>query len=418
MRRRRSFRRGRIRRMRRKIVENGRILPSQGRGLLAIIPAAIKGGNLIKKICHVAEALEPRTLLAAVLVKDIDTTSLSSNPMGLFMFGAKGYFAANDGVHGIELWSTDGTAAGTQLVKDIYPGSRGSIPSFLGEFNGYMFISADAGSGGWIWRSDGTEAGRSLFRSVNASSQLIPYKSAAYFTVGNALWKTDGTVGGTVVVDSSGFHSYLTRAGDYLFYTNSNTAAGFELWRSDGTAAGSMMVKDINPGTSNGLPEYLREFNGLLYFRAASALGTELWKSDGTLDGTVMVRDISAGSASTFIDNPTVLGSLMIFRANQHLWRSDGSEGGTFELTSFNVLSDSTAQGPSFKTANGLGFFTGTSGGQYGLWRSDGTVDGTFMVHLVPSGYVVDQFSGLSDGLYFRISNNGVQEFWKSDGTV
>lgn len=35
-------------------------------------------------------------------------------------------FTADDGVGGVELWKTDGTDAGTVLVKDIRAGSAGS----------------------------------------------------------------------------------------------------------------------------------------------------------------------------------------------------------------------------------------------------------------------------------------------------
>ncbi|GBF00439.1 hyalin, partial [Microcystis aeruginosa NIES-298] len=41
------------------------------------------------------------------------------------------FFTANDGVNGYELWKSDGTAAGTVLVKDINPGGSWSFPENL-----------------------------------------------------------------------------------------------------------------------------------------------------------------------------------------------------------------------------------------------------------------------------------------------
>ena len=41
--------------------------------------------------------------------------------------GGISYFAASDGVHGRELWKSDGTAVGTVMVKDLIPGNYGFI---------------------------------------------------------------------------------------------------------------------------------------------------------------------------------------------------------------------------------------------------------------------------------------------------
>ena len=67
--------------------------------------------------------LERRLLLAA--------STDSSKPAGLIDVGGTVYFSADDGVHGPELWKSDGTAAGTVMVKDIVPGGVGSQPTSL-----------------------------------------------------------------------------------------------------------------------------------------------------------------------------------------------------------------------------------------------------------------------------------------------
>ena len=72
------------------------------------------------------------------------------------------YFFAQDHEHHRELWRSDGTAAGTVLVKDIHPGPEHSHPQGLTEASGTLFFWADDGIHGYeLWKSDGTARERS-----------------------------------------------------------------------------------------------------------------------------------------------------------------------------------------------------------------------------------------------------------------
>ena len=73
--------------------------------------------------------------------------------------GSLVYFTATDPVKGIELWKTDGTTAGTEMVKDINPGLASSNPSALCNVNGTLFFAATKGVNGIeVWKTDGTES--------------------------------------------------------------------------------------------------------------------------------------------------------------------------------------------------------------------------------------------------------------------
>src|SRR5439155_6458138 len=81
------------------------------------------------------------------------------------------FFSAYEATDGYELWQSDGTAAGTVMVKDINPGTYSSFPSNLTNVNGTLFFSANDGTvGEELWKSDGTAAGTVLVEDINSRS--------------------------------------------------------------------------------------------------------------------------------------------------------------------------------------------------------------------------------------------------------
>ena len=111
------------------------------------------------------------------MVKDIDPGSAGSIPQDLTKVNGTLYFTANDGAHGIELWKSDGTAAGTVMVKDIGHGSTDS-PTSLTNVNGTLYFAADDGvHGAELWKSDGTAAGTVMVEDIDPGNFLFNFGS-------------------------------------------------------------------------------------------------------------------------------------------------------------------------------------------------------------------------------------------------
>jgi len=196
-------------------------------------------------------------------VADIAPGAASSSPNGLAVFNAALYFAADDTVHGSELWTSNGTAKGTTLLADLVPGATGSYPSPIGTLNGRLLIQT-----------------------------FVEPTSTSYVS---QFWTTDGTTKGTTPVGTYTFPPviYPLINGNLVFFAGQD-AAGVEPWVSDGTAAGTHILKDINPnGSSN--PSWFESFLGATLFEVTDpALGEQLWRSDGTSSGTLLVSSIPA----------------------------------------------------------------------------------------------------------------------------
>ncbi|MEI9809545.1 MAG: ELWxxDGT repeat protein [Bacteroidota bacterium] len=109
----------------------------------------------------------------SVLLKEINqtTTGVNSSPTKGVWFGSNYYFAANDGSNGTELWKSDGTSAGTVLLKDINTGNTSSSPSNFTVVGATLFFTADNGThGSELWKTDGTATGTVLVKDIRAGS--------------------------------------------------------------------------------------------------------------------------------------------------------------------------------------------------------------------------------------------------------
>ena len=86
-----------------------------------------------------------------------------------------------------ELWKTDGTAAGTGMVKDIAEGEAGSSPrEMIAAGDDIYFAASTPGESLKIWKSDGTEEGTVMIQSKDSEpifmSDLTLFKSKLFFT--------------------------------------------------------------------------------------------------------------------------------------------------------------------------------------------------------------------------------------------
>jgi ELWxxDGT repeat protein len=367
------------------------------------------------------------TEAGTVMVKDINLSGSSSPSFydnGFKVMGATLYFTADDGTNGIELWKTDGTAAGTVMVKDIATGLTGSSPAYLSDVNGTLFFRAyDSTSGYELWKSDGTAAGTVMVKDISTACPFPPCSSYPWYltnvngilyfqasdgTNGSELWKSDGTAAGTVMVKdiasgtASGSPHGLTDVNGTLFFQANDGTNGYELWKSDGTAAGTVMVKDIYTGLNSSSPYYFTNVNGTLYFRANdSTNGFELWKSDGTEAGTVMVKDIWPSTGNSFPEQLTNVNGTLYFSADdgtagRELWKSDGTAAGTVMVKDINtgavafaiaIPGAPSSRPSSLISIDGTLYFSADNGSNgRELWKSDGTDAGTLMVKDVEPG--------------------------------
>jgi len=397
------------------------------------------------------------------LTKDINTTTGNSIPQNLIPYGPYSfavmsnvsYFSADDGIHGTELWGSDGTAAGTYLVKDINPGSGGSDPNGITAANGLLFFYAqtlDTGVEPWV--SDGTESGTHLLMDIYAGqnyslpNQFVNAGGSVFFVTSlfgynHQLWKTDGTEAGTSLVKDLqeagiGYNILeLTAVNDIVYFIAYTWAPGFQLFRSDGTDAGTYMVKQIGSYLYDyTAPMHLTAYNGQLYFSVDDGTGgRRLWVSDGTEAGTNYAPGfndvfIHQEEQSIYSNEPfSILNNVLYisgftYAQGSGLYKYDASNAdGIVLVKDITPVSDNTLIPPPYmEVVNNMMYFkvnTYIDGLPHDeLWSTDGAAANTLPVKVFVNGEGLFSFYN-SNGVFFFSKFDYVsgQELWKSNGT-
>jgi ELWxxDGT repeat protein len=334
------------------------------------------------------------------------------------------FFSADDGIHGMELWKTDGTQLGTTMAANLAPDDGydpGSYPDNICAVSGTVYFTANDGTHQGLWKTDGGAEDAVFLKELYELRTPVDFNGKLFFVLyGYQLWKSDGTESGTMLVkefNSVGLYTDLVASNDALYFIADDGSHGPELWKSDGTEAGTVIVKDINP-VEDPYIDNLIDVNGTLFFFADDGVhGKELWKSDGIEAGTVLVKDINSGPGSLTdcygCDEVVNVNGVLFFNADDGinswaLWKTDGTAEGTVMVK--DIL-------PYNLTAVGGRLFFAGSDGEHGweLWKSDGTTAGTVMVGDINPGGDSSPYNLTQVGnILFFTANDGQhgEELW------
>ena len=407
--------------------------------------------------CNLVEALESRTLFATLLLGSSDAAGFTfggnsggnatdnlRSPSELTQFRGSVVFSMDAGDGG--LWRIDAATGDPLLITKSIKQVRD-----LTVVGDTLFFSAEDFRGRELWRTDGTSAGTNIVADLSQDTfgsspgELIGFGDSLFFVAnddshGRQLWRTDGTAQGTQpvgpdqLVRTASVTNVTVAGGQLLFFVTNFDDNHTRLWRSDGTAGGTSLVADfpltdISHGVvSTSLPGELSAVGPFAYFHAGQ-LGTELWRTDGTPQGTIRLADTGSlvtgivgvngvAYASAARDSAFIIGGKLQNNPGS-IWRSHGTAQGTSRGGELDpTLSYGASHLVTALASTALYQAKDPAGAE--LWRSD--AGGTSLVADINPGpgnsYPV--FLAVSDGFAYFSADDGIhgRELWVSDGTA
>lgn len=325
----------------------------------------------------------------------------SADCQSMTRFGDRILYAGRSSAGSTQVWASNGSMAGTVELTNFTAANERNLPGNFTVDGDRMFFSSGRVDNA-LWVTDGTKRG----------TREIPTPGDTPFNL------LDNT---------------LRMAGPALYFAHNRRPDNHEFWRSDGTPEGTVMLRDTFPRDASAWKPQLAHFTALgnsICFFSKLPNSSRLWHSDGTAEGTLEVPVDTASGHFMQIATAVPFGDRFLFLAeaqNSGLkwWISDGTTPGTrilkeLSLTSLGFGSD---QVPEHAVINGilyLGIDTLAHGQE--LWRTDGSEEGTFMVADLFPGPVSSNPANLKihgNRIYFAATDpvHG-RELWSSDGTA
>lgn len=269
----------------------------------------------------------------------LGNTRVDRNAASMAVFGGRLFFAGLNASHGLELWSTDGTEAGTRLELDLYAGLTGSEPHELMVLDGALWFSAtgtvpgqpQTPTGEELWCFDGEKLRLFDLHPGPFSSGPELYiargrghRAQLFFTADGALPGTAGPSMGREVwvadrrgmrlldlmpgAEGSGPFSLVEGPGGDVYFVSGSGKPGRLVFRTDGSIAGTRLLRRFNqlePQSGDGAAYLTTMSSGELLLMADDGVhGSEPWVSDGTARGSRLLADINPTRAQTLGAHP------------------------------------------------------------------------------------------------------------------
>lgn len=308
------------------------------------------------------------TAAGTYLVKDIypgiSNGYINSSFQNSSSVNGKTYFIGFDAT-GQGLWVTDGTALGTSrlIAESVFNKKIWQLYQF--KENIYFTAQDNFDNAAGLYQYNVTDkvtkvikdSGVQILGTMLSNSNFLFFEGQSFSSF-QYVYVTDGSPNNSAVVFDSNHGRLQIANSETIFFTSQSG-----LWKTNGTLNGTVMIKDGFGEFSTS--SFAKKKNEIVFIASTPSFGMELWKSDGSNSGTVLVKDIFPGSTGNAYGPVASIDSLVFFGADDGsnsgqyvVWMSDGTESRTIEVKTYLTTGDKERyRNPNDLKATSLGIF-------------------------------------------------------------